>query len=117
MAWPIRVQAQDATQPGRLVFTLPAPASSPAKPDAPHNGGLPLYFEADSLEGSTGTQTRATGSVKVKQGEMTVRADELVHTQADNTARAMADRWDAAQCPPRWPGRHPHPELFEGAAA
>lgn len=39
------------------------------------------------------------------------------HNRPHNTARAMADRWDAAQCPPRWPGRHPHPELFEGAAA
>lgn len=39
------------------------------------------------------------------------------HNRPHNTARAMADRWDAAQCPPRWLGRYPHPELFEGAAA
>lgn len=55
---------------------------------APHNGSLPLFFEADKLEGASGEQLRATGSVKLKQGEMTLRADELVHTQNGNTAKA-----------------------------
>ncbi len=76
-------QAQDSRDnvsgAPRLGFTLPT---------APHNGGLPLYFEADTLEGSTGSQTRATGSVKLRQGEMTLKADELIHTQVDNTAKA-----------------------------
>lgn len=39
------------------------------------------------------------------------------HNRPQNTARAMADRWDAAQCPARWEARHPHPDIFEGAPA
>lgn len=38
------------------------------------------------------------------------------HSRPHNTARAMADRWEAANCPPRWTVREPHPELF-GAVA
>lgn len=38
------------------------------------------------------------------------------HNRPQNTARAMADRWDAAQCPPRWIAREPHPQLFGDAA-
>ncbi|WP_298009102.1 LPS-assembly protein LptD [uncultured Aquabacterium sp.] len=70
-----------ATGASRLSFSLPAPAG-------PHNGKLPLFFEADTLEGEADRRTRATGSVRLRQGELTVRADELVHTQPDNTARA-----------------------------
>lgn len=39
------------------------------------------------------------------------------HHRPQNTARKMADRWDAAQCPARWTPRHPHPDLLAGAAA
>lgn len=39
------------------------------------------------------------------------------HNRPQNTARAMADRWDAAQCPPRWLGRPAQADLYEGAAA
>jgi hypothetical protein len=39
------------------------------------------------------------------------------HSRPQNTARAMADRWDAAQPPAKWAGREPHPDLFEGRAA
>lgn len=39
------------------------------------------------------------------------------HNRPQNTARAMADRWDAAQCPPRWVGRPVQVDLYEGAAA
>lgn len=39
------------------------------------------------------------------------------HNRPHNTARGMADRWDAAQSPPRWLGREPHPDMFEGQAA
>lgn len=69
--------------PLRFSFTLPAPQADL------HNGKLPLFFEADNLEGESGTRTRATGSVRLRQGDLTVRADELTHTQADNTARAL----------------------------
>ncbi|MGE5452850.1 MAG: LPS-assembly protein LptD [Acidobacteriota bacterium] len=86
LAWagltPVRAQA-----PGGGA-TTPPPRTGFSVPTAPHNGGLPLYFEADTLEGSTGSQTRAAGSVKLKQGDMTLEADELVHTQVDNTAKA-----------------------------
>lgn len=69
--------------PLRLSFSLPAPQSND------HNGKLPLYFEADNLEGEADSRTRATGSVRLRQGGLTVRADELTHTQIDNTARAL----------------------------
>lgn len=69
--------------PLRFSFTLPAPQVNP------RNGKLPLFFEADNLEGESGSRTRATGSVRLRQGDLVVRADELTHTQADNTARAM----------------------------
>lgn len=38
------------------------------------------------------------------------------HNRPQNTARAMADRWDAAQCPARWVERHSTADLFEGEA-
>lgn len=69
--------------PLRLSFTLPAPQGNL------HDGKLPLFFEADNLEGEAGSRTRATGSVRLRQGDLTVRADELTHTQVDNTARAL----------------------------
>ncbi len=34
------------------------------------------------------------------------------HHRAHNTARAMADRWDAAQCPPKWEPLWQTGELF-----
>lgn len=39
------------------------------------------------------------------------------HNRPQNTARAMADRWDALQCPATWTPRVAHPDLFESAAA
>lgn len=38
------------------------------------------------------------------------------HNRPQNTARAMADRWDAANCPATWTIRERHPELFGEAA-
>ncbi len=90
LAWPDAVQADGAapdtpstTSQRRLSFSLPAPQGGE------HNGKLPLYFEADKLEGEADSRTRATGSVRLRQGGLVVRADELTHTQADNTARAQ----------------------------
>ena len=51
----------------------------------------PLQFEADELGGEAGVNTVAKGRVRVRQGDLTVRADELEHTQADNTARARGN--------------------------
>jgi len=39
------------------------------------------------------------------------------HNRPQNTARTLADRWDAAQPPALWAGRTVHPDLFEGVAA
>ncbi len=39
------------------------------------------------------------------------------HNRPQNTARAMADRWDAAQTPPRWITRTAQPDLYEERAA
>lgn len=72
------------TGASRLSFSLPTQAG-------PHNGKLPLFFEADTLEGEANQRTRATGSVRLRQGDLTVRADELTHTQPDNTARAFGN--------------------------
>lgn len=38
------------------------------------------------------------------------------HNRPQNTARAMADRWDAAQCPARWEPRPEPTSLFGDAA-
>ena len=48
-----------------------------------------MYFEADHLEGQSGERTRATGKVRLRQGDLSLQADELTHTQSDNTARAV----------------------------
>jgi LPS-assembly protein len=69
----------------RMTFSLPAP------PMQRKDGKLPLFFEADTLSGETGQLTRATGSVRLRQGELAMRADELTHTQGDNTARAKGN--------------------------
>ncbi len=39
------------------------------------------------------------------------------HNRPQNTARQMADRWDAAQCPARWEPRAEQTDMLEGAAA
>lgn len=75
--------SSSVNNPLRFTFTLPAPQVNQ------RNGKLPLFFEADNLEGESGSRTRATGSVRLRQGDLVVRADELTHTQADNTARAL----------------------------
>jgi LPS-assembly protein len=51
----------------------------------------PLLFEADELGGEAGIRTTAKGRVRLRQSDLTVRADELEHTQADNTARARGN--------------------------
>jgi hypothetical protein len=38
------------------------------------------------------------------------------HNRPQNTARAMADRWDAAQCPATWERRATPTSLFGDAA-
>lgn len=72
-----------ASEALRLSFKLAVPIAGQEAKD------LPLFFEADHLEGQPSERMRATGKVKLTQGDLTVRADEITHTYADNTARAI----------------------------
>ncbi len=74
-----------STPASRMSFSLPAPRMNR------RDGKLPLFFEADAMDGTSGERTHAFGSVRLRQGEMRVRANDLVHTQADNTARASGN--------------------------
>ena len=99
---PVRAQAVDPSPPNLLAQA--AAAASSAAPESPptalslslprvvtggKQGKEPMYFEADHLEGEAGERTRATGKVRLRQGDLSLQADELTHTQADNTARAV----------------------------
>lgn len=100
---PARAQAVDPSPPN-LLAQAAASAGSPAlAASAPtalsfslprvvtggKQGKEPMYFEADHLEGEAGERTRATGKVRLRQGDLSLQADELTHTQIDNTARAV----------------------------
>jgi len=50
---------------------------------------LPVYFEADNMEGTSGDRTRATGAVRLKRGDLTLKADEVSHTKTDNQVQAL----------------------------
>lgn len=50
---------------------------------------LPVYFEADALEGIPGQKVKATGTVQLRRGDLTLNADQVTHTQADNTVDAL----------------------------
>ena len=68
----------------------PSPAALSFPPNLPgsSDGDAPLQFEAEELTGEAGVRTTARGRVRLRQGALTVRADEVNHTQADNTVRA-----------------------------
>lgn len=72
-----------ASSPTALSFSLPHVVTGGKQ------GEQPMYFEADHLEGESGERTRATGSVRLRQGDLSLQADELTHTQGDNTAHAV----------------------------
>ncbi|OGB03377.1 MAG: hypothetical protein A3G29_12695 [Burkholderiales bacterium RIFCSPLOWO2_12_FULL_64_99] len=72
-----------ASAPTALSFSLPSVVTGGKQ------GKEPMYFEADHLEGEAGERTRATGKVRLRQGDLSLQADELTHTQIDNTARAV----------------------------
>lgn len=65
-----------------MTFSLPPPRLQ--RRDAKE----PLFFEADQLGGESGILTHASGSVRLRQGDLAMRADEITHTQANNTANA-----------------------------
>jgi LPS-assembly protein len=62
-------------------------APAVAAPD-PGKGQRPLFFEADQITGESGVLTRAAGRVRLVQGEMLIRADNVTHTAGNNTAQA-----------------------------
>ena len=98
---PVRAQAVDPSPPNLLAQAAAAPSASGASAPSAlsfslprivtggKQGKEPMYFEADHLEGEAGERTRATGKVRLRQGDLSLQADELTHTQADNTARAV----------------------------
>ncbi|TBO29414.1 LPS-assembly protein LptD [Aquabacterium lacunae] len=49
---------------------------------------LPIHFEADRLEGSPDDVMKATGDVRLTRGDLIMRADQVTHRQADNSAQA-----------------------------
>jgi LPS-assembly protein len=83
-------------------------SSSLALPVAgPDNPALPVYFEADRIEGTPGERTKATGAVRLRRGDLTLRADEVTHTQADNLVQAQGQvritrRGDVYSGPKLW---------------
>jgi LPS-assembly protein len=50
-----------------------------------------LSFEADRLEGTIGSQLRASGRVQVERGNMAMQADELEYGLGDDRVRARGD--------------------------
>ena len=81
---PSLTPAVEAAPPTKLRM-----AGSLALPVAgPDNPALPVYFEADRIEGTPGERTKAIGNARLRRGDLTLRADEVTHTQADNLARA-----------------------------
>jgi len=77
--------APASIDPLRFSFSLNVPTAGQENP------GLPMFFEADNLEGRPDERLRATGSVRLTQGDLVMRADEVTHTAADNTARAVGN--------------------------
>jgi LPS-assembly protein len=69
-------------------FLTMSPYISPA-PRGEAGRLLPIFLEADQLSGKTNEYTKAEGTARLRRGLLTMRADELKHTAADNTAHAI----------------------------
>lgn len=69
-------------------FLLMSPGISPA-PRGEAGRQLPIFLDAAELSGRTDDYTKAEGNARLRRGRLTMRADELIHTSADNTARAI----------------------------
>lgn len=54
----------------------------------PQDRDLPVRIEADTIAGTAGGQARAEGSVELRRGGLTVRADRLSYDSASERARA-----------------------------
>jgi len=55
----------------------------------PSNTNMPVFLEADQLEGTTGGTVKASGAVSLKRGTLRMQADEITHTQATGVAEAL----------------------------
>jgi LPS-assembly protein len=87
------VNSAVAVAPGAEPASDPAPALKAAETLSRAAGldpaaDLPVLFEADQLEGLTGETLTAKGAVKLKRGDLSMRADEITHTRASNEATA-----------------------------
>ncbi len=82
-AKPSEPQTAAAPDKLRVETTLSLPPAGPLSKD------LPVFFEADHMEGTPSVRTRATGSARLKRGELTIRADQVTHTMSDNSAQAV----------------------------
>ena len=79
---PVRAQAVDPSPPNLLAQAAAAPSASGASAPSAlsfslprivtggKQGKEPMYFEADHLEGEAGERTRATGKVRLRQGDL-----------------------------------------------
>ncbi|MEY4428320.1 MAG: hypothetical protein RLZZ182_1009 [Pseudomonadota bacterium] len=82
---PAGLQAQvSEPAPGlRIANTLSWPVGGSKEAEE-----LPVYFEADRLEGSPDDVMKASGDVRLTRGDLIMRADQITHRQADNSAQA-----------------------------
>ena len=78
------------TQAG-LLATLGGLALLPRAGQAADRRTSPLFFEADQLEGESGATTRASGKVRLLQGDLQLRADSVLHEAGTNTATAVGN--------------------------
>ena len=99
MAWAVALLLGMGATPGWSAppaepEAVPPPALRSSSELAMPVGGplavdLPVYFEADNMEGISGDRTRATGAVRLKRGDLTLKADEVSHTKTDNQVQAV----------------------------
>lgn len=85
----------------RMAGSLAVPVAGPENP------ALPVYFEADRIEGTPGERTKAIGNARLRRGDLTLRAEEVTHTQADNQVQAegqvrITRRGDVYSGPKLW---------------
>lgn len=79
----VESDAESEAAPLRISSSLAAPVGGTDAKD------LPIYFEADRLDGTPGLKTHASGNVRLKRGDLTMRADDITHTADSNMAEAL----------------------------
>ena len=78
-------ELEAAAAPLRISSSLAAPVGGTEAKD------LPIYFEADRLDGTPGIKTHASGDVRLKRGDLLMRADDVTHTADSNVADAAGN--------------------------